>query len=350
MRWLLATLLLVVPLQSGLAATRDSALDFVAQLPAYAPQVQVSGRIRLWGHGSFRHDFMGKLVDAWVSRFRQLQPGVAFENRMYGTASAIGALYTGAGDIAILGEEISPAARRAFLRARGYEPTQIEIATGSLDTNYFDYAHMIFVRRDNPLRRLSLGQLEAIFGTEGRRGHGTIRTWGQLGLRGAWADQPIRPYGWKTDDDFALFFSERVLDGSHRWNPAIQEFVHATRPDGSLYDRGQRIIDALDRDRYGIAISNQRFASGKVRALPLAWRDGGPYCAATVANLISRCYPLVRIVPAYIDRAPGRPVDPAQREFLRFVLSREGQQMLLEYTGYLPLGAAFRRHELAKLK
>jgi phosphate transport system substrate-binding protein len=347
-------LLLALLLQSGAVAANpvrdDPAVAFVADLPPYQPGEPVAGTIRLWGHGSFRHDFMGGLVRAWIERFHAYQPGVVFDYRMYGTASAIGALYTNAGDIAILGEEISPAARRAFLRARGYEPTGIEIATGSLDVNFFDYAHMIFVHRDNPLRRLSLAQLEAIFGTEGRRRSGVIRTWGELGLVGDWADQRIRPYGWKTDVDFALFFRERVLEDSHRWNPDIQEFVHVRRADGSQYDHGQQIIDALSQDRYGIAVSNLRYAAGEVKALELAWQDDGPWCKATIANLLSRCYPLTRIIPAYIDRPLGSPVDPAQREFLRFVLSREGQTLLLEHSGYLPLGAAFRARELAKLQ
>ena len=233
----------------------DAALAFVDQLPAYQPEQRVTGHLRIWGHGSFKRDFMGKLLASWITEFAKAQPDVTFENRMYGTASAIGALYSGAGDIAILGEEISPAALRAFRRARGYDPTGIEIATGSLDVNFYDYAHMIFVHRDNPLRRLTLAQLAAIFGAEARRGGPLVRRWGQLGLTGDRASAAIQPYGWKTDVDFALFFRERVLEGSHRWHGGIREYEHAIRADGSQYDHGQRIVDALAADRNGIAIS-----------------------------------------------------------------------------------------------
>ena len=142
---------------------------FVDTLPPYHAQAAVAGTLRLWGHGSPKHDFMGKLVDAWIKGFTQVQPNVTFENHMYGTASAIGALYTGAGDIAILGEEISPAAARAFVRERHYAPTGFQIATGSLDVNYFDYAHIVYVNKDNPIRRLTLAQLEGIFGVDHRR-------------------------------------------------------------------------------------------------------------------------------------------------------------------------------------
>ena len=334
------------------ASAAEDPLRFVESLPRYAPPAEkISGTIRLWGHGSYRRNFMGKLIDRWTGEFARLHPGVKFENRMYGTASAIGALATGAGEIALLGEEISPAAAAAFQRERGYAPTGIQVATGSLDVNFFDYAHMVFVHRDNPLAGLSVAQLEAVFGTERRRGAAkNFRTWGDLGLGGEWAGRPIQPYAWKLDEDFALFFREAVLENSHRWNPAVREFVHLTRADGTQYDHGQQILDALAADRFGIAISNVRYARPEVRALPLAWRDGGPFVAATRASLIAQDYPLARIIPAFIDRAPGKPVEPHIREFLRFILSREGQQALVAETGYLPLGPAAIRAQWEKLQ
>jgi phosphate transport system substrate-binding protein len=327
-----------------------SATGFTASLPLYAPGQKVAGTISLWGHGSFKRDFMGNLVKSWIRQFQQHQPDVRFDYRMYGTASAVGALYTGAGDIAILGEEISPDAARAFLRAKGYAHTDISIATGSVDVNFFDYAHMVFVHKDNPIGKLSLTQLDAIFGAEHRRGPRNIRTWGELGLTGEWVGQRIQPHGWKTDVDFALFFRERVLEDSHRWNADIREYVHVTRPDGSQYDHGQQIVDALAQDRHGIAISNLRYATPGVKALALAWNDAGPWFEPTPANLISQDYPLVRIIPAIIDREPGKPIKPAVREFLRFVLSREGQQMLVAESGYLPLGRKILGEQRSKLE
>lgn len=317
-------------------------------LPHYRPQQQVSGTIRLWGHGSFKADFMGRLFRAWTDGFRKYQPKVRFENDLYGTASAIGALYTGAGDIAILGEEISPAATAAFERAKHHPPLGIEVATGSLDVPFFDYAHVVFVNKDNPIAHLSLRQLDAIFGAEHRRGPRNIRTWGQLGLTGSWANHRIQPYGWR-DLDFSLFIQGAVLGGSHRWNDDLKDFAHLRRPDGSVVDPGQQILDALAGDRYGIAISNWRYANPRVKAVALARADGGPYYAATKANLISQRYPLTRIVPAFIDGVPGRPVDSKVREFLRYVLSREGQQAIPRESGYLPLSVAAARAQLRKL-
>lgn len=339
-----------IALLSCMSAAADEATAFVDALPAYVASERVEGLVRLWGHGSFRHDFMRRLVADWERNFQREQPGVRIDYRMYGTASAVGAVYTGAGDIALLGEEISPAAARAFLRAKGYPHTEVSIATGSVDVNYFDYAHMVFVHRDNPLSRLSLPQLRAVFGEVAPGKERNFRVWGDLGLGGAWRERPIQPYGWKADVDFALFFAGRVLGGSHRWNPALREFEHAQHPDGSQYDHGQRILDALALDPAGIAISNIRYARPEVRALPLAWTVAGPYVHATRATLIDQQYPLVRLIPAIVDVPPGGRLAPPTREFLRFLLGREGQQALLRESGYLPLGIAARREQLEKLR
>jgi len=317
-------------------------------VPSYQPAQSVSGTIRLWGHGSFKSDFMGRLVAAWAQEFARYQPGVRLENHMYGTSSAIGALSLGAADIALLGEEISPAAAAEFRRVKHYAPTEIDVATGSLDVNFFDYAHVVFVNKDNPLSRLSLTQLDAIFGTEHRRGSRNIRTWDELGLGGEWAKRRITPYSWK-DLDFSLFVQAAVLGGSHRWNPDLREYAHIHRADGSQYDAGQQIVDALAADKYGIAISSLRYATPQVKPLALAGSDGGTYYAATKENLVAQSYPLTRIVPAFVDRVPGRPLDPKVREFLRYVLSSEGQAALVRETGYLQLGAPAARAQRAKL-
>jgi phosphate transport system substrate-binding protein len=330
-------------------AVADPALTFVGRLPTYRAREAVKGTVVLWGHGSFKRDFMGPLVKDWMTGLRRHQPGIELDYRMYGTASAISALLTGAGNLALLGEEISPSAATAFRRAKGYPPTGIEVATGSLDVNFFDYAHMIFVHRDNPVRGLTLAQLDAVFGAEHRRGRRNIRRWGELGLTGEWSDAKIQPYAWKIDEDFALFFREAVLEGSHRWNEATREYVHVVRLDGTQYDHGQQILDALAKDRFGIAVSNVRYANPQVRQVPLARRDDGPFVTASPASLISQEFPLVRIIPAYVDKAPAGRVEPAPREFLRYVLSREGQSALIARSGYLPLGERQIAAQLAKL-
>ncbi|MDB5694800.1 MAG: hypothetical protein JWN21_343 [Sphingomonas bacterium] len=322
----------------------------LASLPSYTPGPSVRGTISVWGHGSPRHDFVGALVRRWFAEFQRDHPDVRLDYRMYGTASAVSALASGAGTLAILGEEISPASARMFRRAKGYAPTIVEIANGSVDTNFFDYAHMVFVHRDNPLAGLTVRQLAGVFGAGNRCGPGDIRTWDGLGLTGAWARRPIQPYVWKTDVDFALFFRERVLCDSHRWNPASREYMPVTQPNGQVIQHGQLILEALAKDPGGIGISNVRFANPMVRALPLAWSAKRGFVPATNATLMARRYPLVRIIPAIVDRAPGKGMTPADREFLRYILSREGQTALVEDSGYLPLDRATLLRERAKLQ
>src|SRR5262245_2345600 len=187
-RFVLITLTTLCALLSVNAQSLDS-------LPAYQPEQIVTGTLRLWGHSSPGTDFMGKLVKLWQEGFRRHHPGIQFDNRMYGTASAMGALYTGAGDLAILGREIWPAEIEAFTRVMRYAPLGIDIATGSLDIRNMDFALNVYVHKNNPLAKLTLTQVDAVFGSEHLRGARNIRTWGELGLTGEWKDQPIRVYG-----------------------------------------------------------------------------------------------------------------------------------------------------------
>lgn len=258
------------------------------------------------------------------------------------------ALYR-AGNLAILGEEINPAAAKAFRRAKGYAPTGFSVATGNVDINYFDYAHMIFVHKFNPIARMSLPQLADVFGGEPQHLRTLVRTWGELGIGGALAAKTIQPYGWETDEDFGLFFRERVLQNSHRWNPSIKEFAHLKYPDGTQYDHGQRIVDALAKDPAGIAISNIRYRNPAVRPIPLAWTDDGSYVEANSETLIWQRYPLVRIIPAYVDFPPGGTGDQALRAFLTYMLSREGQSALVEESGYLPVSPDVAREERVRI-
>jgi len=238
-----------------------------------------------------------------------------------------------------------------FSRVKGYPPFGVPIATGSVDVRNFDYAQMFFVHRDNPVTGMTLAQLDAVFGVERRRGAPrAIRTWGDLGLTGDWAARPITPYGWRTDDSFGIYLEQALLAGSHRWNDALREFAHITRPDGTVYDHGQQILDALAHDRYGIAVSNIRYAGPEVKALAVAEREGAPYVAVTAQSLIEQTYPLARLIPAYLDRRPGQPIDPKVKEFLRYLLSREGQQAIVDDGRYLPLRPASVAGSLGQLE
>jgi phosphate transport system substrate-binding protein len=332
------------------AADRAYASAVAASFPVYRAAEPVSGLIRLWGHGNVKLPWMMNLVHRWESGFQRFQPGIKIRYEMHGTSSAVPSLYTGVGDIAILGEEILPEAVGAFERAKHYPPTVIPLLTGSLSVRNFDYAQMFFVHRDNPLTHVSLQQLDGVFGAEHRRGDRVLRHWGDLGLTDDWAGRTITPYGWRIDDSFGIFLEGALLEGSHRWNNGLHEYAHIPRPDGSIYDHGQQILDALAKDRSGIAVSNIRYAGPAVKALAVGATAAGPFVAASVSSLIDQTYPLTRLIPAVVDCAPGVPLDPKVREFLSYILSRQGQESIVSDGRYLPLAKRTALIELGRLE
>ena len=326
--FILSALMLAISLP-GVAQTVDG-------LPSYRPEQKVSGSIRVWGHGNAKDDYIKSLVVAWENDFRRYQPDVHFDNTLLGTASAIGSLYEGTGDIAVMGREIWPEEIEAFGEVMHYPPLGIDILTGSLDIRNKDYALVVFVHRNNPITKLSLQGLDAVFGCEHRRAPQSARTWVDLGLKGEWADKPIHVYGYEISRGFGYYFQQVVFKGGARWNPEMQELGDLRQPDGSLLDAGQRILDALGNDPYGIAYSSLKYVNPNAKPIALGDEQGNFY-PATKETVFQRKYPLTRTITAFINRDPTQPTDPKHREFLRYVLSKEGQQQVLQDGGYLPL-------------
>ena len=320
---------------------------------AYQSRQPVSGVIRIWGHGSYNpsQDFIGALVLAWETGFRKQHPGVRFDNHLNGTAAAIGALYAGVGDLALMGREIWPPEVAAFKEVLGYEPTGLNVVTGSFDVRNRGYAIVVFVHKDNPLTGLTLRQLDGIYGIERRRGGPPLRTWGDLGLTGEWHDKRINLYGLPIARGFAEYFEQAVFLDGHKWRAALREFADQPGSKGGNTDGGQRMLDAMAGDRYGIAYAGLLYHNPKVKPLALAAQDGGPYVAPTKATVLDHSYPLTRMLTMYLNKAPGKPADPKLAEFLRYVLSREGQEAVVrEGRGYLPMLAPFAGIELSKLE
>ena len=318
-------------------------------LPEYRPEAKVAGTIRIWGHGALGHDYIETLVRHWEDGFRKYQPEVKFDNKLAGTASAMGALYTNTGDLALLGREIWPGEITAFQEVFQYPPVGVEIITGSYNVRNKDFALIVYVHKDNPIKQLSLAQVDAIFGCEHRRGPRNIRTWGELGLQAMWADRPIHVNGFEISRGFGYFFQQAVFNGSFKWNPNIVEFGDKKQADGKLVDAGQRILNALAQDPYGIAYSSALYANSNVKPVALASVEGGPYLEPNKTTVQDRTYPLTRVIPMFLNRAPGHPLDPKIREFLRYILSREGQQVVAADTGYFPLTGSVIENQLRKL-
>jgi phosphate transport system substrate-binding protein len=321
--------------------------------PPYRAHAKVEGTIRIWGHGAYdrSRDFIGALVNAWERGFNRVQPGVRFENHLVGTATAIGALYTGRGDLALMGREIWPPEIEAFTEVFGYPPTGLGVVTGSLAVRNRDYALVVFVNKDNPISQLTLAQLDAIFGVERRRGGQAVRTWGDLGLAGSWRDRPIHRYGLPISRGFARFFEDKVLLGSLLWQPSLREFADIKGSRGAATDGGQRMVDAMASDPNSIGYAGLLYHNPRVKPLALAATPDGPYAEPTERNVMNHSYPLTRTVSMFLNRKPATPVDAKLAEFLRYVLSREGQQAVLSQGhGYLPVLAPLAAQELTKIE
>jgi len=305
--------------------------------------------IRIWGHGSYDPsiDFMGVLVKDWEQGFQKLHPEIRFENHLDGTAAAVGAVYSGAGDLALMGREIWPNEVAGFREVKGYEPTVIDVVTGSYDVRNHGYAVVFFVHKDNPLDGLTLAQLDAAFSLEHKRSGKAAKVWGDLGASGAWKDRPIHLYGLPIARGFAAYLEDAIFDGSRLWNPEIKEF--ADKP--GVIDGGQLMLDAMASDPDAIGYAGALYHNDDVKPLALAREAGGPYIAAGTASVTDHSYPLIRMISMVLDRAPGKKADPKLEAFIRYILSRQGQEAVeKDGAGYLPMTAPFAARELKKLE
>ncbi len=317
-----------------------SAQDF----PEYHPQDTVPGVIRVLGNYH-----METILKFWEEGFRKYHSGIRFEDKMLGTANAIAGLYLDTADMALMGREILPIEAIAYRRVYRKDPIEVAIATASFNVPLETFAFAIFVNRDNPIEKLTLTQLNQIFGCAGGKGCGAA-TWGELGLKGDWAKRPIHPYGYATNTGLGYFFEQRALGGSHLWNCNLREYSNQYADDGKLLaNAGDLMVRDLASDPGGIAFCGFGHKTPQVKALAIAARDSGPFVELTETNVANRTYPLTRTVYLYINPAAGRPVDRNVREFLRYVLSREGQHEVSKQKIYLPLNAETAREQLQKL-
>ena len=311
-------------------------------LPGFAADplgTVVPGVLRVAGNPE-----MTIMVARWSAGFQKDHPGVRIEIHLTGSDTGMAALYAGKADVALIGRAPTLSEIQAFEWIYHYKPAQVEIMTGSLDHAGKSPAPVLFVHCDNPLGSLTLAQLEAIFGTEHRLSPANIRTWGELGLTGEWADKPIHLYAPDAMSGTGRFFRHVVLNDSRMMNWAqLTEFSDTAIPLKATHDAGRQIITALARDRYGLAVASLEGASHPVRPVIL---DG---IAATRESVAARQYPLARAVSACFNRKPGAVPDPLVAEFLRYVLSHEGQELVGSDAGYLPLTAAMADAQSQKL-
>jgi phosphate transport system substrate-binding protein len=318
------------------------------ELPAYVPSQQVSGTIR--NNGSA----LAGLLVAWEKGFQKVQPGIRFEDSLLSGDAAIGALEAGAADLAPNGREPVLTEYLSFAEVFGNDgPFQITVATGAYEALGRTWAPVIFVNKDNPLTHLTMKQLDQIFGAErtgtysgykwvagnARPASENIRTWGQLGLTGDWADKPIQTYGY-APTGMSNFFEFAVFHGGTKWNPNLRQYIETTAKQATFHaGTTDQMMDDLSRDRYGIAWAGLAHAKGKsgVKALALSASANGPFLFCNEQTVRDRTYPLTRSIFFQMNRPPGTPLPPKIKEFLLYILSREGQDAVAAQGEYLPL-------------
>jgi phosphate transport system substrate-binding protein len=336
----------------------------LSELPEYQPEQKVSGTIRSFGFS------LGGMMPVWEEGFRKYQPDIRFEDKFPSGDAAIAGLVSGVADLGPQGRELVLTEHLAFYETFHYYPTDITVMTGAYDVDGATCGLVIYVNKDNPISKLTMKQLDGVFGSErvaglrgfkwslqaGRSAKDDIRTWGQLGLTGEWADKPIHTYG-HGPGGTTNFFQIKVLSGSDKWNPNYRAYVETGSKMIGDDDKEQvggtqhMLADELAKDKYGIAwtvIPQARKVPG-LKPLALATRDGGPYIEPSRENFQNRTYPLTRSIYIYLNRVPGKPLDPKSKEFLRYILSREGQEAVQRQGKYLPLTPDVVRAELKKL-
>ncbi|WP_077035124.1 PstS family phosphate ABC transporter substrate-binding protein [Pelomonas sp. KK5] len=335
----------------------------LSDLPHYVPRQQVSGTLKIWGSNYLKD---GPLGGYWAEGFRKFQPGITIEYNLPTAGIAIPGVAGKVADLGV-GRPATLMDHLTFEQVYRFPITEITAATGSYDVYGWSPGFIILVHKSNPLTQISMKQLDGVFGTarEGgydkstwrtdypyKRGAGeNLRTWGQLGLKGEWADKPIHPCGQSPRANIQTVFQNLVLYGSDQWVEGYRSYANYATPEGKINPWSKQVLAALESDPLSICIASPLTVEGKnVRELAIQGRDGGPAVMRTLETVRDRSYPLINEIFFYGVKAPGKRMEPKVEEFLRYVLSQEGQNEIQREGRYTPLTGAVVKAQLQKLE
>jgi phosphate transport system substrate-binding protein len=305
------------------AARAQGAAPAASPLPSYARSGDLSGNLT-----SIGSDTLSNLMTMWAEEFCKLYPNVKPQIESKGSATAPPALTQGTSLLGPMSRKMTATEEDAFEAKRGFRPTRFDVALDCL---------AVYVNKDNPVRGFTLAQLDSIFSKTRKSGFAHINTWGQAGLTGDWASLPMSLYGRNSASGTYAYFKEHaLLKGDYK--DTVKE-----QPGSSA------VVQGVAKDRAGIGYSGIGYKTSEVRAVPLSKSGSEPLAAPSFQNALSGAYPLGRTLYVYVAKRPNEPMPKLIEEFVKFVLSSEGQQIVVK-DGYLPLPAAAVAKELKKLE
>jgi phosphate transport system substrate-binding protein len=301
----------------------SSTISLDAGLTGYKATSGISGNL-----SSVGSDTMNNLMTLWAEAFRKSYPNVKVQVEGKGSSTAPTALIEGTAQLGPMSRPMKATEIDAFEKKFGYKPTGIRTSVDAL---------AVFVHKDNPIKSLTMAQVDAIF-SKSRRAGGKedIKTWGQLGLTGEWANKPISLYGRNSASGTYGFFKEHALKNGDYKDEVKEQPGSAS------------VVQGVTVDRFAIGYSGIGYATAGVRAVPLAEKEGAKAFDATPANAYSGDFPLSRFLYVYVNKPSNKPLDPLTGEFMKLVLAREGQEVVVK-DGYFPITAEIAKEETAKL-
>jgi phosphate transport system substrate-binding protein len=292
-------------------------------LPAYQKASGVSGNF-----SSVGSDTLNNLMTLWAEEFKRIYPNVNIQIQGAGSSTAPPALTEGTASFGPMSRMMKDEEVQAFERKHGYKPTGIGVAIDAL---------VVFVNKDNPIKGLTVPQVDGIFSSTRKCGGRKIERWGDVGLTGDWVARPIQLYGRNSVSGTYGYFKENAL--------CKGDFKATVNEQPGSASVVQSVATGLN----AIGYSGIGYKTSGVRAVPLARKEGADYVEATTANAINGTYPLSRVLYVYVNKAPNKPLTPMALEFLKMVLSKQGQEVVVK-DGYIPLPAAAAEKELAKVR
>jgi phosphate transport system substrate-binding protein len=291
-------------------------------LPSYSSASGVSGNV-----SSVGSDTLNNLMTLWAESFKAKYPNVKIQIEGKGSSTAPPALIEGTAQFGPMSREMKSTELDAFEKKYGYKPTPIKVAIDAL---------AVYVHKDNPIEGLTLQQLDGLFSSTRKSGGKNATTWGQVGLTGDWSNRPISLYGRNSASGTYGYFKENVLmKGDYK--PTVKE-----QPGSSS------VVQGVSSDLGGIGYSGIGYKTSGVKALKLG-KSSSNLVDPSYENALKGSYPLARFLYIYVNKAPNQPTDKLTQEFLKFVLSKEGQEIVVK-DGYFPLPSEIEKENMAKLQ